>query len=96
MIVYIYNDNLFLSFNLPESITGMYPLYDENNKAIANIISNEEKYIIQLSDDFIPSKPDGLKKEIVPYKVVTLEPTNSPEPFNVVMLPKYEENTTQQ
>ena len=94
MIVYIYNDNLFLSFNLPESITGMYPLYDENNKAIANIISNEEKYIIQLSDDFIPSKPDGLKKEIVPYKVVTLEPTNSPEPFNVVMLPKYEENTT--
>ena len=90
MIVYIYNDNYFLEFTLPENIEGMYPLFDDENKPLANIISNGKKYEIQLSDEYIANDSGSLKKELKLYRLILLKPINTPTTFNVIMLPKYD------
>ena len=94
MIIYIYNDNYFLEFTLPDDVEGMYPLFDNENKPLANIIVKDGKHVIQMSDEYISNDSGSLKKELKLYHLVLIKPVNTPTTFNIIMLPKYEANTS--
>ena len=69
MIVYLFNDDIFMSINLPTKVSGMYPMY-VNDKLIVNIFSNDSnKWIVQLSKDLVSKEFSVGGNELIPYKI---------------------------
>lgn len=91
MIVYLFNDNVFLKLNLPVKISGMYPIYLDE-RLIANIFSEGENWKVGLSREFISNEFDETRTVLIPYKVFYLQSTYGDEKFVIVAVSKYDKN----
>ena len=89
MIIYIFNEDIFISTNLPEIVNGMYPVYN-GDQLIANISANGDLWSFEFSNDYYSNDGRKLKCELLPYKLNVLSPSNVPKSFNIVALPKYD------
>ena len=89
MIVYLFNENILITINLPVKISGMYPIYVED-RLIANISSNENKWILQISNDFESNDFLAPQSEIIPYKVCNIMSKFGEEKFKFIVVPKYD------
>lgn len=91
MIVYLFNENIYVTINLPIEISGMYPLYI-GKRLIANILSVDGKWIGQLSNEFGSNDFPDNNTEIIPYKVCKIVSNYGNEEFSFVAVPKYDSN----
>ena len=89
MIVYLFNEDVLLTINLPIKISGMYPLYVQD-RLIANILSSDNKWVIQLSNEFMSNDFSTSEPYIIPYKVCTLISNFGGENYKFVVVPKYD------
>ena len=89
MIVYLFNENVLITINLPIKISGMYPIYIQD-RLIANISSHEDQWILQISNEFMSNDFSASHPEIIPYKVCTLMSHFGKEKFKFVVVPKYD------
>lgn len=87
MIIYIFNELFFNKIKLPNTVSGMYPIYIEN-KLIGNVIAKDDAWIINLDSDFI-SKSDN---KLYPFKIYDITSTDNKDKFNLVAIPKCDEN----
>lgn len=91
MIVYLFNDDLYVKINLPVKVNGMYPLY-VSDMLVANISAKDDKWIMQLSPKFTS---DDFKKdnfEIIPYNIYKLKTNYGFKNMEFVAVPKYDKN----
>ena len=92
MIVYLFNDDIFMSINLPTKVSGMYPMY-VNDKLIVNIFSNDSnKWIVQLSKDLVSKEFSVGGNELIPYKIYNIVSSTGKDNFNMISIPKYDSN----
>lgn len=89
MIIYLFNDNVYTKIDLPVKVSGMYPLYI-SEKLVANIMSKDNDWIIQLSDDYISNDFQDDNTKIIPYKVCKVISNFGNESFSLVAVPKYD------
>lgn len=89
MIIYLFNDSFFTKVNLPSVINGMYSL---NNKEelVANIISNEKNWMIELSSDFICNEINTSNNILSLYKIYNIQHNNGDPAYTIVAIPKYD------
>lgn len=91
MIVYLFNYRCFSKIKLPVKVSGMYPLYI-SEKLIANILSKNNSWIIQLSNEYMSDDIQNKYIEVIPYKVCQFVSKSGNESFNFVAVPKYDSN----
>lgn len=89
MIVYLFNDNFFTKINLPSIINGMYSL-SNSDKLVANIISNEKNWVIDLSPDFICNQLNNNANELSLYKIYNIQSSYGDENYTLIAIPKYD------
>lgn len=93
MIVYLFNDNFFTKIDLPSIINGMYSLSDGEN-LVANILSNEKNWVIDLSPDFSCDQINDSSNDLVLYKIYNIRPSVGEENYTLIAIPKYDESYT--
>lgn len=93
MIVYLFNENILVTINLPIKISGMYPLY-VGERLIASICSEDDKWIVQLADGFMSNEFIEPKSQLIPYKVCTLISSFGRDKLKLVAIPKYDSSTS--
>ncbi len=89
MIVYLFNEKIYITMNLPAKVSGMYPIY-VGERLIANIVSDNEKWIVQLSSEFMSNEMSFPDAEIVPYKLCKFISNFGNEKFSFIVTPKYD------
>ena len=94
MIVYVFNNEILVTINLPTKVSGMYPIY-VGDLIIANIASNENKWMLQLANNFDSADLKSLGNELRPYKVNKISSNMGDNHFWIVATPKYDNNTFQ-
>ena len=80
------NNNFLTTIDLPVKISGMYPIYVEN-KLIANISSNENKWMLQVANEF---KLSESSINIKPFEIYTINSKLENENFKFIVIPKYD------
>ena len=68
MIVYLFNENVYSTINLPVKVSGMYSIY-AGDRLFANIVSENGKWIVRLSDEFMSIDLSMASSEIFCYKL---------------------------
>ena len=91
MIIYLFNDQFFTKVNLPSIVNGMYSLSEEE-KLVANILSNGKNWEIELSPDFVCDQITDTSNELVLYKVYNIKSKIDGENYTIVSIPKYDES----
>ena len=91
MIIYLFNDQFFTKVNLPSIVNGMYSLSEEE-KLVANILSNGKNWEIELSPDFVCDQITDTSNELVLYKVYNIKSKIDGENYVLVSIPKYDES----
>ena len=91
MIVYLFNEDLFVKINLPVKVNGMYPLYISDN-LVANISAVNDKWIMQLSNKFFSNDIANGRIEVEQYKVLKINSNYGFKTFTFIAIPKYDEN----
>lgn len=88
MIVYVFNERLFLTQNLSSKISGMYPIYIDND-IMANIISHNSNWSIQLSPKYSSKEIFFSSLKLEPYQIYTIVSKTTSERFFLIMTPRY-------
>lgn len=91
MIVYLFNDSFFTKVNLPSIVNGMYSL-NNGDRLIANIVSNENNWAIELSPDFMCNQLNGSTNELKLYKTYNIQTSYGDENYTIVTIPKYDKS----
>ena len=91
MIIYLFNDQFFTKVNLPSIVNGMYSLSEEE-KLVANILSNGKNWEIELSPDFVCDQITDTSNELVLYKVYNIKSKIDGDNYTIVAIPKYDES----
>ena len=86
MIIYLFDEENIHSVSISTRLTGMYPI-DFNDKVIANIYCENNKWFIKYSDDF---ETTVSCEELLLYKVYVLTAKYSHKRYVIVTLPKYD------
>lgn len=89
MIVYLFNNNKFLTFNLPIKVSGMYPVYVED-RLLANIYSEDDKWFINLSEDYSSNELVNGNNQVIPYNLYTITTNFGHESYTFLVIPKYD------
>lgn len=92
MIVYVFNERIFFTQNLSSKISGMYPIYI-NGEIMANIISHNNSWSIQLSPKYSSKEIFFKSPRLEPYQLYTIVSRINNERFFLIMTPKYSEST---
>ena len=91
MIVYLFNEYFFTKVKLPSIINGMYSL-SEDDKLVANIISNGQNWEIELSPDFVCNQINESSKNLILYKVYRVTSLDNEQTYTIIAIPKYDES----
>ncbi|MBR5662921.1 MAG: type VII secretion protein EssC [Bacilli bacterium] len=91
MIIYLFNDQFFTKVNLPSIVNGMYSLSEEE-KLVANILSNGKNWEIELSPDFVCDQISNSSNELSLYTVYKVKSAFDESSYNIVAIPKYDES----
>ncbi len=94
MIVYLFNNEILKTMNLPAKVSGMYPIY-VNDQIIANISSNENKWFVQLSNSLASNELKTFNNELIPYKIYNISANVGNNHFYMIATPKYDPNSFQ-
>ena len=88
MIIYIFDNNKLNKITISTRLGGMYPI-DINDKVIANVYSEGDKWFIKYSDDYDTNQPSEV---LEPFKVNVISSKYDQKKFIVIATPKYDEN----
>lgn len=94
MIVYLFNNKIITTINLPIKVNGMYPIYVDD-KLIANVFSNNGQWIIQPSRNLLSEDLRTVNNQLIPYRVYNLYNNVGNQYYVLVATPKYESNVYQ-
>lgn len=92
MIVYLFNDEFFTKINLPVKVSGMYPLYLKD-KLVATILSDDNRWIIRLSEDYVSNDIPKNRSDIIVSKVVRIMSKLDNTFLNFIVVPKYDDSS---
>lgn len=90
MIIHVFNDRMNFSQKLSSKISGMYPVYIEDEMA-ANVIAKNNQWEIKLSDKFTSREIAFGGSKLVPYKIYTVVSNFNGESYRLIATPRYDE-----
>ena len=88
MIVHVFNERIYYSQSLSSKLGGMYPIYIDGVIA-ANIIADNDSWMIKLSDRFSSKELYFEKPRLEPYKIYTITSKLSGEKFRLIATPRF-------
>lgn len=91
MIVYLFNDKTYITINLPNKVSGMYPIY-KDEKLIANILSENDSWTIQLAEEYASTDILENDAKLIEYKLYNVHSNFEEEAYNLIATPKYDKN----
>ncbi len=92
MIVHVFNERIYFTQTLSSKLGGMYPIYIDGI-IVANIIANNDKWMIKLSDRFSSKEIYFEEPRLEPYKIYTITSKISGEVFRLIATPRFCSNT---
>ena len=91
MIIYIFNEEVFLKVPLPSKISGMYPIVIEN-KLIANVISNKDKWYLKLTDEYCSEDLAKANNVLNEYDLYKIQSNYGNSNYYFILEPKYDDS----
>ena len=91
MIVRIFNERVHVCQDLPDKISGMYPIYI-GGEIVVNIIADGENWVVQLSSMFTSKDLYYERPRLEPYKIYVVDSKITGEHFFIIATPKYNPN----
>lgn len=94
MIIYLFNQNYFVKTYLPLIVDGVYPIYLENARFLANIEEKDGKWCIQKNDniEIFHEEEIAINPVINEYDFYTIKDLSFNVTFNLICTKSFDSN----